>query len=139
VSVYDEVFKLVLGIVEAKGVLRGKVAGVDSTYLRADASMKTIVRKDTGQSYRAYLKKLCEDQRIENPTVEDGRRIDRKRKGKRMSNKHWRSKTDADARIARLKDRRTWLAYKAEHVVDMEPAQCWPRRFTMRPTPTQRR
>jgi transposase len=119
-SVYDEVFRLVLGIVEAKGLLRGKVAGVDSTYLRADASMKAIVRKDTGQSYQAYLKKLAEDQGIKSPTVEDGRRIDRKRKGKRTSNKHWQSKTDADARIARLKDGRTRLAYKAEHVVDME-------------------
>src|ERR1700754_1112868 len=49
---YDEVFRLVLGIVEAKGLLRGKVAGVDSTYLRADASMKNIVRKDTGDDYR---------------------------------------------------------------------------------------
>lgn len=64
-AVYDEVFRLVLGIVEAKGLLRGKVAGVDSTYLRADASMKTIVRKDTGDDYAAYLKKLCEAQGIE--------------------------------------------------------------------------
>jgi hypothetical protein len=119
-SVYEEVFQLVLGIVEKKGLLRGKVAGVDSTYLRADASMKTIIRKDTGQSYQDYLKKLCEEQGITNPTVEDCRRVDRKRKGKRTSNKDWKSKTDADARIARLKDGRTRLAYKAEHVVDMD-------------------
>jgi transposase len=120
VSVYDEVFRLVLGIVEAKGLLRGKVAGVDSTYLRADASMKAIVRKDGGQSYQEYLKTLCEEQGIKNPTVEDGRRADRKRKGKRTSNEDWQSKTDADARIMRLKDGRTRLAYKAEHVVDMD-------------------
>jgi IS5 family transposase len=119
-SVYDEVFRLVLRIVETKGLLRGKVAGVDSTYLRADASMKTIVRKDTEQSYQEYLKKLCQEQGIENPTVDDCRRIDRKRKGKRTSNKDWKSKTDGDARIARLKDGRTRLAYKAEHVVDMD-------------------
>ena len=54
-AVYDAVFRLVLGIVEAKGLLRGKVAGVDSTYLRADASMKTIVRKDTGDDYTTYF------------------------------------------------------------------------------------
>lgn len=119
-AVYEEVFRLVLGIVAAKGLLRGKVAGVDSTYLRADASMKAIVRRDTEQTYQDYLKKLCQEQGIENPTVEDCRRIDRKRKGKRTSNKEWKSKTDADARIARLKDGRTRLAYKAEHVVDME-------------------
>jgi transposase len=119
-AVYDEVFRLVLGIVESKGLLRGKVAGVDSTYLRADASMKTIVRKDTGDDYTTYLKKLCEAQGIENPTVEDARRMDRKRKGKKTSNKDWASPTDSDARIVRLKDGRTRLGYKAEHVVDLE-------------------
>jgi transposase/uncharacterized MAPEG superfamily protein len=119
-AVYDEVFRLVLGIVESKGLLRGKVAGVDSTYLRADASMKTIVRKDTGDDYTTYLKKLCEAQGVENPTVEDARRMDRKRKGKKTSNKDWESPTDADARIVRLKDGRTRLGYKAEHVVDLE-------------------
>jgi transposase len=119
-AVYDEVFGLVLGIVESKGLLRGKVAGVDSTYLRADASMKSIVRKDTGDDYTAYLKKLCEAQGIENPTVEDARRMDRARKGKKVSNKDWESPTDADARIVRLKDGRTRLGYKAEHVVDLD-------------------
>ena len=79
-EVYDAVFRLVLGIVEAKGLLRGKVASVDSTYLRADASMKSIVRKNTGDDYATYLKKLCEEQGIKNPTVEDARRMDRKRK-----------------------------------------------------------
>ena len=119
VEVYDEVFRHVLGIVESKGLLRGKVVGVDSTYLRADASMKTIVRKDTGDDYTTYLKKLCEAQGTENPTVEDARRMDRKRK-KKTSNKDWKSPTDADARIVRLKDGRTRLGYKAEHVVDLE-------------------
>jgi transposase len=119
-KVYDEVFRLVLGVVESKGLLRGKVAGVDSTYLRADASMKTIVRKATGEDYTTYLKKLCEAQGIENPTVEDARRMDRKRKGKKTSNKDWESPTDADARIVRLKDGRTRLGYKAEHVVDLD-------------------
>src|SRR5262249_30344780 len=65
-------------------------------------------------------KKLCQEQGIDNPTVEDARRVDKKRKGKRTSNRDWKSRTDADARIARLKDGRTRLAYKAEHVVDMQ-------------------
>jgi transposase len=119
-AVYDQVFRLVLALVESKGLLRGKVAGVDSTYLRADASMKSIVRKDTGDDYAAYLKKLCEEQGIEKPTVEDTVRVDRARKGKKTSNEDWESPTDADARIVRLKDGRTRLGYKAEHVVDLE-------------------
>src|SRR3954470_23206325 len=119
-EVYQEVFGLVLTIIDSKGLLKGKVVGVDATYLRADASMKAIVRKDTGLSYQEYLKKLCEAQGIENPTVEDTRRMDRKRKGKKTSNKEWKSPTDADARIVRLKDGRTRLGYKAEHAVDLE-------------------
>src|SRR5437868_11878005 len=93
-KVYDQVFRLVLGIVESTGLVRGKVAGVDSTYLRADASMKTIVRKDSGDDYATYLKKLCEAEGNENPTVEDARRMDRTRKGKKTSNEDWESPTD---------------------------------------------
>jgi hypothetical protein len=74
--------------------------------------MKSIVRKDTGDDYTTYLKKLCEAQGIQDPTVEDARRMDRKRKGKKSTNKEWQSPTDADARIVRLKDGRTRLGYK---------------------------
>jgi transposase len=81
--------------------------------------MKTIVRKDTGDDYTTYLKKLCEAQGVENPTVEDARRMDRKRKGKKMSNKDWKSPTYPNVRIVQLKDRRTRLGYKAEHIVDL--------------------
>jgi transposase len=119
-EIYDAVFQLALGIVQRKGLLKGKVAGVDSTYLRADASMKNIVRKDTGEDYAEYLKRLAKDAGIEEPTVEDARRMDRARKGKKTSNRDWKSGTDEDARIARLKDGRTRLAYKPEHVVDLE-------------------
>lgn len=118
-EVYDQVFQFMLGLVEKYGLLRGRVAGVDSTYLRADASMKAIVRRDTGEQYAEYLDKLARAEGMENPTAEDARRLDRKRK-KKTSNAEWESKTDPDARIARIKDGRTRLAYKAEHVVDLE-------------------
>jgi transposase len=117
--VYDEVFRFVLSIVEKEGLLEGRVVGVDSTYLRADASMRAIVRRDTGERYAEYLKTLARAEGIENPTDEDGRRLDRKRK-KKTSNREWKSATDPDAKIARLKDGRTKLAYKPEHVVDLE-------------------
>jgi transposase len=119
-EVHQEVFALILGVVEAKGLLKGKVVGVDSTYLRADASMKTIVRRDTKESYREFVKRLAVEAGMENPTDEDARRHDRARKGKKTSNEEWASKTDEDARIAKLKDGRTRLAYKPEHVVDLE-------------------
>jgi transposase len=119
-EVYEAVFDLVLGIVDEHGLLNGKVAGVDSTYLRADASMKSIVRRDTGDGYNAYLARLANDAGVQEPTAEDLRRMDRTRKAKRTSNKHWESPVDGDARIARMKDGTTRLAHKAEHVVDME-------------------
>ena len=119
-EVFEQVFKLVLRLVEQSGLLSGKTLGVDSTLLRADASMKAILRKGTGETYPEYLRKLAAEEGMEEPTAEDLRRMDRKRKGKKASNQEWESKTDPDARIARLKDGRTRLAYKAEHVVDLE-------------------
>ena len=119
-EVHQQAFLLILAIVEQKGLLRGRVAGVDSTFLRADASMKAIVRRDTKESYPEFIKRLAEESGIENPTEEDARRFDRSRKDKKTSNKDWKSPTDSGARIAKLKDGRTRMAYKPEHVVDLE-------------------
>jgi transposase len=119
-EVHQQAFVLILGIVERKGLLRGRVSGVDSTFLRADASMKAIVRRDTKESYPQFVQRLAEESGMENPTEEDARRFDRSRTGKKSSNKEWESATDSDARIAKLKDGRTRLAYKSEHVVDLE-------------------
>lgn len=118
-ELFEKVFGIVLGIVADAGLLKGKVVGVDATYLRADASMKAIVRRDTGELYAKYIRGLAREDGVADPTVEDALRLDRKR-SKRTSNKDWRSTTDDDARIARLKDGRTRMAYKAEHVVDLD-------------------
>jgi len=119
-AAHQAVFALILGIVEAKGLLHGRVLGVDSTYLRADASMKAIVRRDTKESYTEFVTRLAAEAGVDAPTAEDARRLDRKRKGKKTSNREWVSRTDHEARIAKLKDGRTRLAYKPEHVVDLE-------------------
>lgn len=63
---------------------------------------------------------LKEEQGFENPTDEELRRFDKQRKDKRVSNEEWVSKTDPDSRIMKMKDSRTHLAYKAEHVVDLK-------------------
>ena len=119
-AVHQAVFALILGIVESRGLLNGRVLGVDSTYLRADASMKAIVRRDTKESYTEFVTRLATEAGVPTPTAEDARRLDRQRKGKTTSNREWVSQTDPDARIAKLKDGRTRLAYKPEHVVDLE-------------------
>jgi hypothetical protein len=94
-------------------------AGFDATYLRADASMKSIVRRGSGEGYKSYLEKLAKKAGIENPTDEDARRMDRGR-DKETSNDEWVSPTDPEAENTRLEDGRTRLGYKAESTVDME-------------------
>jgi transposase len=119
-AVFDKVFVFVLSLLEEKGLLRGKTVAMDATTLEANAAMKSIVRKDTGQDWKVYLRGLAKAEGIENPTEEDLRRLDRGRKGKKVSNAQWESPTDRDSRIAKMKDGRTHLAYKAEHAVDLE-------------------
>jgi transposase len=117
-SLYDKVFVFVLSLLEQKGLLRGKAVAIDATTLEANAAMKSILRKDNGQDWKQYLQALAKAEGIENPTEEDLRRMDRKRPDKKVSNKQWESPTDPDSRIAKMKDGRTHLAYKAEHAVD---------------------
>jgi transposase len=123
-EVFDEVFQFVLSIAADKKLLSGKTVGVDSTLLEADAAMKSIVRRDTGEDWKQYVTRLMrEEGAIEpehEPTDEEVRRFDQKRKNKKVSNDEWVSSTDPESRIAQLKDGRTHLAYKAEHVVDLK-------------------
>jgi transposase len=115
------IFSWVLEQLAQAGLIKGKTIGVDSTTLEANAAMKSIVRRDTGEDWNEYLRRLLkQEQGIENPTDEELRRFDRQRKNKRVSNEEWVSATDPESRIAKMKDGRTHLAYKAEHVVDLE-------------------
>jgi hypothetical protein len=113
-------FQMVLEIARQKGVLRGKTLAVDSTMLEANAAMKSMVHRVSEKNWRIFLKQLAKEAGIENPTDEDLRRLDRQRKGKKVSNKEWKSPTDPDSRIARMKDGTTRFAYKAEHMVDVD-------------------
>ena len=123
-EVHEQVFAFVLKLAAAHGLLKGKTVGVDATTLEANAAMKTIVRKQTGEDWKTYLRRLMREQGLigpeDEPTDEQLRRFDRRRKGKKVSNKEWKSPSDPDSRIAKMKDGRTHLAYKAEHTVDLE-------------------
>jgi len=119
VETHREVFGWVLGLLADRGLLKGKRVGVDATTLEASAAMRSIVRRDTGESYEAFLTGLAKASGIETPTREQLARLDRKRK-KRTSNKEWMSLTDTDARVTKMKDGRTHLAHKAEHAVDLD-------------------
>jgi transposase len=123
-EVFREVFQFVLTIANEKRLLSGKTMGVDSTTLEANAAMKTIVRRDTGEDWKAYVTRLMREEEVideeQEPTDEEIRRYDKKRKNKKVSNEEWVSETDPDSRITQMKDGRTHLAYKAEHVVDLD-------------------
>lgn len=116
---HQQVFSWVLERLAQSGLIKGKTIGVDSTTLEANAAMRSIVRRDTGESYTAYLKRLAEAEGIEAKDAAALLRMDRKRK-KKTSNEDWSSPSDGDAEITKLKDGRTALAYKAENAVDME-------------------
>jgi transposase len=116
---HHKVFGWVLGLLADRGLLKGKMVGIDATTLEANAAMRSIVRRDNGQGYEGFLTELAQKSGIATPTREDLARVDRKRK-KKGSNQEWQSPTDPDARITKMKDGSTHLAHKAEHAVDME-------------------
>jgi transposase len=116
---HQRIFTWVLERLAQGGLIKGKTIGVDSTTLGANAAMKSIVRRDTGESYTAYLKRLAEADGMETKDAAALLRMDRKRT-KRTSNEDWESPSDGEAEITKLKDGRTALAYKAENAVDME-------------------
>ena len=119
-SVFDEVFTFILRLLQEAKLLQGKAFGIDATTLEANAAMKSIIRRDNGEDWKEYLRRLAAAEGIDDPSDEDLRRMDRRRQGKKASNKEWQSKTDPDSRIAKMKDGRTHLAYKAEHTVQLD-------------------
>ncbi len=116
---HQEVFAWVLRVLAKRGLLRGKTLGVDTTTLEANAALRSIVRRDSGESYEEFLERLAKASGIETPTRQDLAKVDENRPGK-GSNDDWQHPHDPDAKITKMKDGRTHLAHKAEHAVDME-------------------
>src|SRR5919205_2479447 len=119
-EVHEQVFAWVLALIAEHGLVRGECIGVDASTLEANAALRQIVRRDTGEGYREMLERMAEASGIATPTAEDLVRLDRQRKGKKLSNEDWVSRTDPEARIARMKDGTTHLADTPEHAVDLD-------------------
>ena len=119
-EVHAAVFDWVLALIGEAGLVKGERIGVDASTMEANAALRNIVRRDTGECYREMLEHLARESGIETPTAEDLARLDRKRKGKKLSNEDWVSKSDPEAKIAKMKDGTTHLAYKPEHAVDLD-------------------
>jgi transposase len=117
VETHREVFSWVLGVVAEQGLLKGQTVGIDATTLEANAALRTIVRRDTGEGYQEFLKRLAQASGIPTPSREELARLDRQRAHK-GSNEEWEHPHDPDARIAKMKDGRTHLAHKVEQAVD---------------------
>lgn len=118
-ATHQAVFGWVLRELARSGLLKGKTVGIDATTLEANAAMKSIVLRDTGENYTAYLRRLAEAEGLEASDAAALRRMDRRR-AKRTSNAEWVNPHDREAEITRMKDGRTALAYKAEQAVDLE-------------------
>jgi transposase len=116
---HREVFTWMLKQLAEAGLVKGKTIGMDATTLEANAALRSIVRRDTGESYQEFLTQLAKASGIETPSREDLARLDRKRTHK-GSNDDWTHPQDPDAKITKMKDGRTHLAHKAEHAVDLE-------------------
>ena len=115
---HREVFGWVLRVLGTCGLVDGKTLGVDATTLEANAALRSIVRRDTNESYESFLQELAKESGITTPTRADLAKLDRKRP-KKGSNSDWVHPHDPEAQITKMKDGRTHLAHKAEHAVDM--------------------
>src|ERR1700675_941222 len=118
VETHQAVFQWVLTVLAEKKLLKGTTIGIDATTLEANAALRSIVRRDTGEKYEEFLTRLAKESGIETPTREQLAKLDRKRP-KKGSNDDWTHPHDPDARITKMKDDRTHLAHKAEHAVDL--------------------
>jgi transposase len=116
---HQAVFTWILQRLADAGLVKGKTIGIDATTLEANAALRSIVRRETGETYQEFLTQLAQTSGIETPTREDLARLDRTRK-KKSSNDDWTHPHDPDAKITKMKDGRTHLAHKAEHAVDLE-------------------
>lgn len=119
VETHEKVFAWVVQVLAQAGLVKGKTVGIDATTLEANAAMRSIRRRDTGESYDEFLQGLAKASGIETPTREDLAKLDKKRK-KKGANKDWFHPQDPDAEITKMKDGRTHLAHKVEHAVDMD-------------------
>lgn len=119
VETHQRVFQWVLKALATKELVKAKTMGIDATTLEANAALRSIVRRDTGESYEQFLTGLAEASGIETPTREDLAKLDRHRKGK-GSNDDWQNPNDPDAKITKMKDGRTHLAHKQEQAVDFD-------------------
>src|SRR3712207_9358338 len=68
VETHQLVFVWLLGALAEHGLLRGKPIGIDATTLEANAALRSIVRRDPGEQYAEFLRRLASASGIQTPT-----------------------------------------------------------------------
>jgi transposase len=118
-EIYQAVFELILKALKECGLLKGRYIGIDSSVIEANASLKSLVVRNTEEAYWDYVKNLAQAAGVDPSDDQAVRQFDRKRPGKKLSNEQFKNRHDADAKISRHKGK-TDLIYKPENSVDME-------------------
>jgi transposase len=119
-EIYQGVFEVVLSALKAHGLFRGRHLGIDSSVIEANASLRTLVHRNTEQAYWEYVKELASQEGIDPEDEGAVRRFDKKRPGRRTSNEEWKNPHDPQAKLGRTKDGACDMIYKPEHVTDLE-------------------
>jgi len=117
---HEKIFAFVLELLRERGLIKGERIGVDASTMEANAAMRNIIRREDGEGYQEMLVRMAKESGIGTPTTEDIVKLDKGRKNKKLSNKEWKSRSDEDARIAKMKNGSTRMAYKPEHAVDLD-------------------
>jgi transposase len=119
-EIYQQVFELILVALREHGLLKGRHLGIDSSVMEANASLRSLVERNTEESYWDYVRRLAGEAGIDPNDLDGLRRFDRNRPGRKTSNEQWVNPHEREARIGKTKDGTTAMIYKPEHVVDLE-------------------
>ncbi len=119
-EVYDAVFALVLQALRAKKLLKGKHLAIDTSVMEANASLRSLEHRLTGERYRQYVKRLAREAGVDTTDPKAVSTFDRKRPGRKTSNTEWQNPHDPDAKVGPDKKGVTRMLYKPEHVIDLE-------------------
>jgi transposase len=119
-GVFDAAFTIVLQALQDHKLLKGKRLAVDTSVIEANASLRSLTDRLTGEEYRAYVKRLAEAAGIDPTDAREVSRFDRTRKGRTTSNDDWVNPHDPDAKVGPDKKGVTRMIYKPEHVVDAD-------------------
>jgi transposase len=119
-EIYQGIFEVVLAALKAHGLFRGRHLGIDSSVIEANASLRTLVHRNTEEAYWEYVKELAAKEGVDPEDQGAVRRFDTKRPARRTSNEEWKNPHDPQAKVGRTKDGACDMIYKPEHVTDLE-------------------